>query len=97
VPTVIAIEANKIAPALADYYLARTGFDSQQTKDAVSKDRPDNLFEPVPGDFGARGVFGQQAHEEVSTTWLASHKGTTALAGAAAFGLLAFALKWRAS
>jgi hypothetical protein len=26
VPTVIAIEANKIAPALAEYYLGRTGF-----------------------------------------------------------------------
>ena len=30
-PTVIAIEANKLAPALADLYLGRTGFDSQQT------------------------------------------------------------------
>ena len=93
----IAIEANKIAPALADYYLGRTGFDSQQTQEAVSQDRPDNLFEPVPGDFGAHGVFGQQAHEEAATTWLAQHKGTTALAGAAVFGVLAFALKRRAS
>src|SRR5579862_3748694 len=52
-PTVIAIEGNKIAPGLADYYLGRTGFDSQQTKEEVPKQRPDNLFEPVPGDFGA--------------------------------------------
>ncbi|HTX38846.1 MAG TPA: SDR family oxidoreductase [Bryobacteraceae bacterium] len=96
-PTVIAIEANKIAPALADYYLGRTGFDSQQTSEAVSKDRPDNLFESVPGDFGAHGVFGQQAHHQAATTWLSEHKGTTALAGAAAFGILAFALKKRAS
>jgi short-subunit dehydrogenase len=97
VPTVIAIEANKLAPAAADYYLARTGFDSQQTQEPVPKDRPDNLFEPVPGDFGAQGIFGQQAHREAATTWLAQHKGTTALAGAAAFGVLAFALKRRAS
>ena len=55
----IAIEANKVAPALADYYLGRTGFDSQQTKEKVSPNRPDNLFEPVPGDFGAHGIFGQ--------------------------------------
>jgi NAD(P)-dependent dehydrogenase (short-subunit alcohol dehydrogenase family) len=96
-PTVIAIEANKLAPALADYYLGRTGFDSQQTQEPVSKDRPDNLFEPVPGDFGAHGVFGQQAHEEAATTWLAQHKGTTALAGAAVFGALALAFKRRAS
>ena len=95
-PTVITIEANKLAPALADYYLGRTGFDSQQTSDAVPKDRPDNLFEPVPGDFGAHGVFGQQAYNQAATTWLSQHKGTTALAGAA-LGFLAFALNKRAS
>ena len=96
-PTVVAIEANKIAPSLADYYLGHTGFDSQQTQEPVREDRPDNLFEPVPGDFGAHGVFGKQAHEEAATTWLAGHKGTTALAGAAVFGALAFALKRRTS
>jgi NAD(P)-dependent dehydrogenase (short-subunit alcohol dehydrogenase family) len=96
-PTVIAIEANKIAPSLADYYLGRTGFDSQQTQDPVSPDRPDNLFEPLPGDFGAQGIFGQAAYEQAATTWLAAHKGTTALAGAAVFGVLAFALKRHAS
>jgi len=96
-PTVIVIEANKLAPGLADHYLGRTGFDSQQTREPVPKDRPDNLFEPVPGDFGAHGVFGQQAHEGAATTWLAKHKGTTALAGATVFGVLALALKRRAS
>uniref|UniRef100_Q026L9 Short-chain dehydrogenase/reductase SDR n=1 Tax=Solibacter usitatus (strain Ellin6076) TaxID=234267 RepID=Q026L9_SOLUE len=95
-PTVIAIEANKIAPALADHYLGRTGFDSQQTREPVPKDRADNLFEALPGDFGAHGVFGQRARNEAATTWLAQHKGTTALAGAA-LGILAFALKKRAS
>lgn len=89
-PTVIAIEANKVAPGLADYYLGRTGFDSQQTKEEISKNRPDNLFEPVPGDFGAHGVFGQQAYEQAATTWLAEHKGLTAFVGAAALGALAF-------
>ncbi len=92
-PTVIVIEANKVAPALADYYLGRTGFDSQQTKEKVSKNRPDNLFEPVPGDFGAHGIFGQQARDQAATTWLAEHKGLTALAGAAALGVLAIVFK----
>jgi short-subunit dehydrogenase len=92
-PTVLAIEANKIAPALADYYLGRTGFDSQQTNERVAKNRPDNLFEPVPGDFGAHGIFGQQAHAQAATTWLAEHKGLTALASAAALGAVAFVFK----
>ena len=95
-PTIIAIEANKLAPALADLYLGRTGFDSQQTQEPVSKDRRDNLFEPLPGDFGAHGVFGPRAHDRAATTWLSQHKGTTALAGAA-LGLAAFALRKRAS
>ena len=90
VPTVVAIEANKVAPGRADYYLGRTGFDSQQTNEAVSKNRADNLFEPVPGDFGAHGVFGQQAHEAAATTRLSEHKGLTALAGVATLGALAF-------
>jgi NAD(P)-dependent dehydrogenase (short-subunit alcohol dehydrogenase family) len=95
VPTVVAIEANKLAPTLADHYLGRTGFDSQQTQEPVAQDRPDNLFEPVPGDFGAHGVFGQQAHGEAATTWVAQHKG--ALAGAAVFGVFALALRRWAS
>lgn len=89
-PTVIAIEGNKIAPALADYYLGRTGFDSQQTDQEVPKDRPDNLFEALPGDYGAHGVFGKQAHQAAATTWLSGHKSLSALVGAAAVGLVAF-------
>jgi len=97
VPTVLAIEANKLAPGLADSYLARTGFDSQQTQQPVSPDRPANLFEPLPGDFGAHGIFGQGAHAEASTTWLSVHKGATALAGVAFCSMVAFVLKRHAS
>src|SRR5436305_1572924 len=39
-PTVVAIEGNKVAHGLADYYLGRTGFDSQQTNQPVSPNRP---------------------------------------------------------
>jgi short-subunit dehydrogenase len=92
-PTILAIEANKLVPALADEYLGRTGFDSQQTQEATPADRPDNLFEPLPGDFGARGVFGQQAHDAAATTWLANHKSIGALAGAAALGVATYVLK----
>lgn len=96
-PTVLAIEANKIAPSIADYYLGRTGFDSQQTKERVAPNRPDNLFEPLPGDYGAHGVFGEMAHDQAATTWLANHKGATALAGSALLGVLALVFKRHAS
>ena len=48
-PTVRAIVGNAIAPGLADRYLARNGYDAQQTDEPVDPDRPDNLFEPVAG------------------------------------------------
>src|SRR3954468_6585578 len=41
--TVKAIIGNAIAPSFADHYLARNGFDSQQTNQPAT-DRPDNLF-----------------------------------------------------
>ncbi|HVW11677.1 MAG TPA: SDR family oxidoreductase [Bryobacteraceae bacterium] len=92
-PTVLAIESNKVAPGIADDYLGRTGFDSQQTPDKIPANRPDNLFEPVPGDFGAHGIFGARAHDQAATTWLSDHKGLTALASAAAVGAIALTIR----
>ena len=92
VPTVVAIEANKIVPGLADHYLGRTAFDSQQTQEEVPRNRPDNLFDPLPGDFGAHGTFGQQARDNAATTWLSRKKGITTLLAAAAAGALAFVI-----
>ena len=60
-PTVKAIVADKIAPGLLDRYLARTGYDSQQYDGAEDPNRPDNLWQPVPGDHGAHGAFDARA------------------------------------
>ena len=38
---------NAVAPALLDRYLARTGFDAQQTDEPEEAGRPDNLFAPA--------------------------------------------------
>jgi len=48
------IFGQKFVPALLDYYLARTGYKSQQTGAKVGPDRPNNLWEPVDGDGGPR-------------------------------------------
>ncbi len=56
-----AIWANKLAPAILDSYLARHAYESQQTNEPVEPNRPDNLFQPVPGDFGTRGIFDNHA------------------------------------
>ena len=73
-PTWIAIIGNKIAPSLADRYLAWT-FESQLTKQPIKPDRPDNLFEPVPGDFGAHGSFGGRTYRSSVQLWMTEHRG----------------------
>jgi short-subunit dehydrogenase len=56
-PTVKAILANRIAPGLIDRYLASAGYNGQLTDEPLAPDSPGNLFEPVPGDYGAHGRF----------------------------------------
>jgi hypothetical protein len=85
----IVIAANKLLPGLGDWYLAKTGYASQQTDKAVARDRPDNLYEPVPGDHGAHGIFDEQSHEKSPQLWATEHLGLLALAGGV--GLLAAA------
>lgn len=56
-PTVKAILANRIAPGLIDRYLARAGYSGQLTDEAIPDGSPSNLFQPVPGEYGAHGRF----------------------------------------
>ena len=56
-PTVKAILANRIAPGLIDKYLAKAGYSGQLTDELLGEDAPANLYEPVPGDYGAHGRF----------------------------------------
>lgn len=84
-PTVVAIIGNKIAPGLGDQYLARNGFDGQQTSEPADPNRANNLLAPVPGDHGARGSFDRRAWQ-FSSQWTANkNRGLLALA-ALAFG-----------
>jgi NADP-dependent 3-hydroxy acid dehydrogenase YdfG len=88
--TPVVIAGNRVAPGLGDRYLARTGFDSQQTDQPLNGDRPGNLFEPVPGDHGAHGEFDEQAAKSSIELWVSRHR--RALLGAgiiAAVGLAA--------
>jgi NAD(P)-dependent dehydrogenase (short-subunit alcohol dehydrogenase family) len=83
-PTVEAIVGDKLAPGFADWYLARGGYDAQQTDEPVSPERRDNLWEPVPGDHGAHGRFGERATDSSPQLWAATHRGLLALAGVTA-------------
>ena len=89
-PTVVAIEGNKIAPGMIDQYLARTNYEAQQTDEPVEADRRDNLWSPVPGDHGAHGSFDNRSHSFSPQAWLNTHRTWLLLAGVtgAVFGAL---------
>ncbi len=78
--------ANAVAPGLLDRYLARTGFSSQQTDEPRDPEQPTNLWQPADGagkrDYGAHGVFDDQAKPGSRQVWASQHHGTLALAGA---------------
>jgi NAD(P)-dependent dehydrogenase (short-subunit alcohol dehydrogenase family) len=86
--TVGTILGNKLLPAALDRYLAMTGYKSQQEAEPVQLDRPDNLFEPVDGDFGSHGSFDRKAHPRSMQVWLTERRPWVMAAGS---GLLAAA------
>jgi NADP-dependent 3-hydroxy acid dehydrogenase YdfG len=71
-----AIVASVAAPGLADRYLARTGYDSQQLQgEPVERDRPDNLFAPVEDLAATRGRFTSESRTQSRQLWAATHRG----------------------
>jgi NAD(P)-dependent dehydrogenase (short-subunit alcohol dehydrogenase family) len=86
-PTWKTIWGERLAPGIADHYLAKTGYSAQQADQYVNGDRPDNLFAPVEGDRGAHGRFGAGSRRRSSLLWLGKHRralGAATLAGAGA-------------
>jgi NAD(P)-dependent dehydrogenase (short-subunit alcohol dehydrogenase family) len=89
--TAATIAANALAPGLLDRYLARTGFDAQQTDVPEPVDSPENLWKPadMSRDFGAHGVFDDRSRDRSAQLWASQHHGAVAAAaaGVAALGL----------
>ena len=73
--TAAVILANKLAPAIADRYLARTGFSAQQVPGMpVPADRPDNLFAPLPALAATHGMFDARSTSRSLQAWLTTHR-----------------------
>jgi NAD(P)-dependent dehydrogenase (short-subunit alcohol dehydrogenase family) len=86
VPTVYTIWGNKVAPWLAERYLAATGVKGQLSDEPRAPGRPDNLFSSPPGDPGAHGPYNKGAHARSPQLWATTHR-----ASIGAVGLLAAA------
>ncbi|WP_127935933.1 SDR family oxidoreductase [Nonomuraea polychroma] len=90
-PTVATLLAQRVAPALVDRYVARTGIQSQQTNEKPPSG-VSNLWEPADEDtdYGAHGAFDQRSHGRSPQLWLSRHRRPVllALAGGAAAATL---------
>jgi hypothetical protein len=88
--TVLAIVGNKLAPGLADRYLARTNVGAQQDDVPLDPSRPDYLYTPVEQDRGAHGPYDGEAKPRsleaaiAARPWARAGVAALAAAGAAA-------------
>jgi short-subunit dehydrogenase len=80
-PTVQAILGDKLVPGLLDRYLASAAWDGQQHDGAADPNRPSNLWEPAPGDYGAHGAFDARATDRSYQLWATTHRPALAAAG----------------
>ncbi len=84
--TVGTIVAQKFAAPILDRYLARTGYDSQQTSEEPPAGQA-NLWQPAdsaPGeDYGAHGEFDSRSHSRSAQLFLSHHPVAATVASAA--------------
>ncbi|OQW32332.1 MAG: short-chain dehydrogenase [Nitrospira sp. SG-bin1] len=85
-----AIIGDKFVPGLLDHYLAAMGYEAQQTHEPVDPHRPNNLYEPLPGDYGARGRFGKRSADYSLQAWVNRYRGWLALGGLGVAALSSF-------
>jgi hypothetical protein len=84
--TVATILGNRLAPRVADRYLARTAVEGQQTDIPLDPARPEYLHAPLPGDRGSHGIFDDQAVARSYVWWLTKRRGALGALAAAAGG-----------
>ncbi|MBS1887494.1 MAG: SDR family oxidoreductase [Actinobacteria bacterium] len=84
ISTYYTVLGSKLAPWIAERYLAKTAVSGQQTDAPPGpQNREGNLMRPPPGDPGAHGPFDGQAHGR-SAAWFATRHRTALAAGALA-------------
>lgn len=75
--TIETILGNKFCPGYMDRYLARTGYQGQQTTEPADPDATDNLWQPLKGDYGAHGRFEIGTMHISPLLWARRHKWIT--------------------
>jgi short-subunit dehydrogenase len=89
--TVEATLGEKVIPGLLDHYLSDAAWNGAMLPEPANPDKPNNFWEPVPGDHGAHGPFDKLAKSFSVQLW--ASKNRMSLAGGllmAGVGVAAF-------
>jgi short-subunit dehydrogenase len=87
-PTVEATLGEKIIPGALDHYLSHAAWEGSQLPEPADPNKPDNFWEPLPGDHGSHGPFNEQAWTHSVQLWATKHR-TGLLAALAGVGVAA--------
>lgn len=92
-PSFLAILGEKVAPGFMDRYLIGS-WEGQMTGEPRDQSAADNLYEALPGDAGAHGVFDDRARGDAPFWRIERNRGaiTAGVAGAASVGLIGMLL-----
>lgn len=93
-PAVQAILGTRTFPGFLDRLLGHRAVEGQQDAEPLPEGRLDNLWTPVPGDFGARGRFDGVAHDGSMQFWFNTRRGVLLVAALALLGAVSLALVW---
>jgi NAD(P)-dependent dehydrogenase (short-subunit alcohol dehydrogenase family) len=93
-PAAEAILGTRVIPGLLDRKLAHDAYEGQMDA-SVPAPRRDNLHEPLAGDYGVHGRFGEQSARSSVQHMLNTHRGLAAAVAGIALAGLALVLKRR--
>jgi NAD(P)-dependent dehydrogenase (short-subunit alcohol dehydrogenase family) len=74
------ILGGRLVPGYVERRVAREAYEDQESSEPETPDRPHNLWEPVAGDWAARGRFGAKARERSTALWIRMHRRWVAFA-----------------
>lgn len=83
-----ALIAQNLLPGLADRLLGESGYQAQQYDGSSDPERPSNLWEPLPGDWGAHGDFDSRARSWSLQVVLTTHPLAIAMTLGIALGVV---------
>lgn len=84
--TVEATLGEKVIPGLLDRYLATAAWEGSMLPECADHTKPNNFWEPVAGDHGARGPFSSKARSFSIQLWASKNRAAIG-AGLAMAGL----------